>query len=238
VGVRARLNPLAQRSIFLLVSMVTLQLRQLDVPPGHRVMFHDISWSEFESILDELGQHRAARLAYSNGTLEIRMPLPEHEVDKELIGDMVKILLEELEIDCECFGSTTFKREDMAQGIEPDQSFYIQNYARMIGKRRIDLTVDPPPDLAIEVDVTSKTQLDAYKALGVSELWRFESGRLRISVLRDGQYVDSQTSPTFGGIPIVEIFFSFVQQSLVEGRSSTLRAFRRWTREWRERPNN
>lgn len=218
--------------------MVTLQLRQLDVPPGHRVLFHDVSWSEFELILDELGQHRAARLAYSNGTLEIRMPLPEHEVDKELIGDMVKILLEELEIDCECFGSTTFKREDMAQGIEPDQSFYIQNYARMIGKRRVDLTVDPPPDLAIEVDVTSKTQLDAYKALGVRELWRFEAGQLRISVLQDRQYVGSETSPTFLEMPIVEVFSQFVQQSLVEGRSTTLKAFRRWAREWRNHASN
>lgn len=212
--------------------MVTLQLRQLDVPPGHRVLFHDVSWSEFELILDEFGQHRAARLAYSNGTLEIRMPLPEHEVDKELIGDMVKILLEELEVDCECFGSTTFKREDIAQGIEPDQSFYIQNYARMIGKRRIDLTVDPPPDLAIEVDVTSKTQLDVYKALNVRELWWFEAGRLRISVFQDGLYIDSDISPTFPGMPIVEIFSQFMQQSLIEGRSTALRAFRQWAKGW------
>ncbi len=73
------------------------------------------------------------------------MPLPEHEVDKELIGDMVKILLEELEIDCECFGSTTFKREVMVSGIEPDQCFYIRNHEVMRGRRRIDLTVDPPP---------------------------------------------------------------------------------------------
>ena len=77
--------------------MVTLQ-RQLDIPPGHRVILRDVSWPEFESILAELGEHRAARLAYSKGTLEIRMPLPEHEVDKGIIGDMVKILLEELEI--------------------------------------------------------------------------------------------------------------------------------------------
>lgn len=160
------------------------------------------------------------------------MPLPEHEVDKELIGDMVKILLEELEVDCECFGSTTFKREDIAQGIEPDQSFYIQNYARMIGKRRIDLTVDPPPDLAIEVDVTSKTQLDVYKALNVRELWWFEAGRLRISVFQDGLYIDSDISPTFPGMPIVEIFSQFMQQSLIEGRSTALRAFRQWAKGW------
>ena len=212
--------------------MVMLQLRQLDVPPGHRVMFHGVSWQEFESILDQLGEHRAARLAYSNGTLEIRMPLPEHEVDKEIIGDMVKILLKELEIERECFGSTTFKREDMAQRVEPDQSFYIQNYAQMIGRRRIDLMVDPPPDLAIEVDVTSKTQLDAYEALGVPELWRYQERSCVLSVLRDGKYVASDVSPTFPGLPIVEVFSQFIQQSLTEGTSPALRAFRRWVRKY------
>lgn len=210
--------------------MVTLQLRQIDVPPGHRIIFKDVSWQEFEAILEELGDRRASRLAYSKGTLEIRMPLPEHEVDKELVSDMVKILLEELEMDCECFGATTFKRQDMAQGIEPDQCFYIQNHVQMIGKRRVDLTIDPPPDLAIEVDVTSRTQLDAYQALGVPELWRYEEGRLRIDVLVNGEYVESEISPTFPNFP-VSVIVQFVEQSLSAGRSSTLRAFRKWVRE-------
>ncbi len=210
--------------------MVTLQLRQLDIPPGHRVLFRNVSWQEFELILAELGERRAARLAYSKGTLEIRMPHPEHEVDKEFIGDLVKILLEELGSDRECFGSTTFKRQDMAQGVEPDRSFYIQNYSRMIGKRRIDLTVDPPPDLAIEVNVTSKTQLDAYKALGVPELWCYREGRLQINVLRDGKYVESNISPTFPDLAIAEVFSQFIQLSLTEGTSPALRAFRRWVR--------
>ncbi len=210
--------------------MVTLQLRQINVPPGHRVIFKDVSWEEFEAILEELGDHRASRLAYSKGTLEIRMPSLRHEVDKELVGDMVKILLEELEMDCECFGATTFKRRDMAQGIEPDQCFYVQNHAQMIGKRRLDLTIDPPPDLAIEVDVTSRTQLDAYQALGVPELWRYEEGRLRIDVLVDGEYLESEISPTFPNFP-VPVIVQFVGQSLSAGRSSTLRAFRKWVRE-------
>jgi Uma2 family endonuclease len=208
--------------------MVTLQLRQLSVPPGHRVIFNDVSWLEFEAILEELGDRRASRLAYSKGTLEIRMPLPEHEVDRELVGDMVKILLDVLEIDCECFGSTTFKRQDMAQGIEPDQCFYIQHHERMIGKRRINLTLDPPPDLAIEIDVTSKTQLDVYQALGVPELWRYDEGNLRIDVLVDGEYSLTQTSPTFPNFPVVPAISQFIEQSLTDGRSPTLRAFRKW----------
>ena len=211
--------------------MVTLQLRQLSVPPGHRVILHDVNWQEFEAILKELGDHRATRLAYSQGTLEMRMPLPKHEKAKVMIGDLVKILLEELEIDCESFGSTTFKREDMAFGVEPDDSFYIQNHAQMIGKERIDLTIDPPPDLAIEIDVTSKTQLDAYEALGVPELWRYEDGKLEISILQDGKYIKSEISPTFPNLPIIDVIPRFVEQSRTIGRSPTLRAFRQWVRE-------
>ncbi|MFB2772935.1 Uma2 family endonuclease [Pelatocladus sp. BLCC-F211] len=217
--------------------MVTLQLRQLSVPPGHRVIFHDVNWQEFEAILEELGEHRATRLAYSQGTLEITIPLPKHEVAKVIIGDLVKILLEELEIDCETFGSTTFKREDMAFGIEPDDSFYIQNHARMIAKERIDLTIDPPPDLVIEVDVTSKTQLDAYEALKVPELWRYEDGKLQINILQNGKYIESEMSVTFPNWAILQIVPQFVEQSRTIGRSPALRAFREWVRENKPRPS-
>lgn len=207
--------------------MVTLQLRQLDVPVGQRLLLRNLSWQAFEHILEELGESRSSRIAYSHGTLEIRIPSPEHEVDKELIGDLVKILLDELEIDCECFGSTTFKQEAMASGVEPDQCFYAQNQAKMRGKRRIDLTVDPPPDLAIEVDVTSKTQLAAYAALGVPELWLYEKGELQIYTLEAGQYKSATLSPTFPTLPILDWITEVLEQSVAVGRSPTLRAFRR-----------
>ncbi|XHX77670.1 MAG: Uma2 family endonuclease [Stenomitos frigidus ULC029] len=210
--------------------MVTLQLNQLSVPPGQRLLLRDISWQAFEDILTELGDRRSIRLAYSNGILEIRMPLPEHEVNKEIIGDMVKILLEELEIDRECFGSTTFKRQDMGYGIEPDNCFYIQNHAQMIGKKRLDLSIDPPPDLAIEVDVTSKTQVSAYEALGVPEIWRYDDGKLQINLLRDGVYVEVTSSPIFPGLPITEGIAQFVAMSSTAGTSPALRAFRQWVR--------
>ncbi|NES21748.1 MAG: Uma2 family endonuclease [Symploca sp. SIO3E6] len=209
---------------------VTLQLRQLDVPPGQRLLVRDVDWSEFEAILSELGESRSSRIAYSHGTLEIRMPTPEHEVDKELIGDLVKILLDELEIDCECFGSTTFKQENMDSGIEPDQCFYIQNHTRMRGKRRVDLRVDPPPDLAIEVDVTSKTQLDAYATLGVLELWRYEKNKLNIYILQEGSYQPVTKSPTFPLLPILDFVAEVLSQSIAIGRSPALRAFRKQIR--------
>ncbi|MEQ8972429.1 MAG: Uma2 family endonuclease [Coleofasciculus sp. C1-SOL-03] len=206
--------------------MITLQLRQLDVPPGQRLLIRNLDWQQFERILVELGETRSSRIAYSHSILEIRMPTPEHEVDKELIGDLVKILLDELEIDCECFGSTTFKQETMDSGIEPDQCFYIQNQAQMRGKRRIDLTIDPPPDLAIEVDVTSKTQIDAYTALGVAELWRYEKNQLNIYTLQAGQYQRVEISPTFPTLPILNLVTQVLEQSIAIGRSAALRAFR------------
>ncbi|WP_353929293.1 Uma2 family endonuclease [Okeanomitos corallinicola TIOX110] len=212
--------------------MVTLQLRQLTVPPGHRIILHNIAWQEFEEILTELGEHRASKLAYSQGNLEIRMPLPKHEVAKVIIGDLVKIILEELEIDCESFGSTTFKREDMDSGIEPDDSFYIQNHARMIGKEKIDLTIDPPPDLVIEIDVTSKTQLNAYLALAVPEIWRYANDKLQINIFENGKYIESEISPNFPKLPIKEIIPQFVEQSRTIGRSPTLRKFRQWLKKY------
>jgi Uma2 family endonuclease len=205
---------------------ITLQLQQLDIPPGQRLLIHDVDWSEFEQILNELGDCRATRIAYSEKILEIRMPTPEYEVDKEIFSDIVKILLEELEIDCEFFGSTTFKQQSMASGIEPDQCFYIKNHAQMRGKRRVNLSVDPPPDLAIEVDITSKTQIEAYISLGVPELWVYDRGELKIYTLQSGQYQPVSTSLTFSTLPILDFVAEVLAQSLEIGRSSALRAFR------------
>jgi Uma2 family endonuclease len=186
--------------------MFTLQLKQIRVPAGQRIILEDVSWQVFEAILNELGEHRASRVAYSEGTLEIMAPLPEHERAKVIIGDLVKALLDELDLNWESLGSTTFKRKDISAGIEPDNCFYIQNYKLMIGKDKIDLTVDPPPDLAIEIDVTSKTQISAYQALEVPEIWRYESKKLEINLLQGEQYIKSLTSPTFPNFPSEKLF--------------------------------
>lgn len=210
--------------------MVTLQLRQLDVPPGQRLLVREVDWQEFEAILTELGEHRATRIAYSQETLEIRMPLPKHERAKSFIGDAVKILLDELAIDCECFGSTTFKRSEMNYGIEPDECFYIQNHQAVIGKDRLDLTVDPPPDLAIEVDVTSTTQSDAYVRLGVRELWVYDGNELKIYVLQSDRYQQVSISPTFSQLPVLAWITDALDRSLEIGRSPALRDFRQQVR--------
>ncbi len=207
-----------------------LELNQLIVPPGHQLLLKDISWQMFEKILEELGETRAARVSYSNGMLEILTPLAEHEDDKVIIGDLVKALLEELEIEFRSLGSTTFKNEAMAQAVEADDCFYIQNEAAIRGKKRIDLSVDPPPDLAIEIDITSRTKFNNYEALRVPELWRYNGRKLQINVLQEGKYVESDTSYNFPNLPIGEVIHQYVEQSKIVGRNSTMKTFRNWVR--------
>ncbi len=113
----------------------------------------------------------------------------------------------------------------MKAGIEPDDCFYIQNYKAVIGKNRLDLMVDPPPDLAIETDLTSKTELDAYEALKVPELWIYEAGKLKINLLQEGRYIESETSPTFPGIAVIEIIPRFMQRAREVGVSQALEEF-------------
>ena len=208
-----------------------LELRQLKIQPGQQLLVEDVNWQQFESILAELGERRASRLSYSSGRLEIMVPLAEHQKAKEIIGDMVKILLEARQIAFESLGSTTLKNERMSQAVEPDTCFYIQNQAAVIGKNRLDMSVDPPPDLAIEIDLTSRTQLDNSQILGVRELWRYARRGLQINVLQAEQYIESDVSPTFPNIPIVELVNQYTQQSLVAGRTRAIQAFKSWVGE-------
>ena len=208
-----------------------LELRQLKIQPGQQLLVEDVNWQQFESILAELGERRASRLSYSNGRLEIMVPVAEHEKAKEIIGDMVKTLLEVRQIAFESLGSTTLKNERMSQAVEPDTCFYIQNQAAVIGKNRLDMSIDPPPDLAIEIDLTSRTQLDNYQILGVPELWRYARRGLQINVLQAEQYIESDVSPTFPNIPIVELVNLYTQQSQVAGRTPAIQAFKNWVGE-------
>ncbi|MEH2392960.1 MAG: Uma2 family endonuclease [Nostoc sp.] len=205
------------------VSPVVKPVSQMRLAPGSTVNIQDISWEEFESILQELGEKRSLRVAYSKSTLEIMVPLPEHEKSKDLISDIVKILLKIAGKSYEPFGSTTFKRENTA-GVEPDACFYIQNYQRMIGRRKLEPD-DPPPDLAIETDVTSKTTLDAYEAITVPELWIYNSKKLRIYLLRDGHYIESDHSPNFPNIPLTQIIAATIERAWQVGTVQALKEF-------------
>ncbi|HEY9799773.1 MAG TPA: Uma2 family endonuclease [Leptolyngbyaceae cyanobacterium] len=208
-----------------------LELKQLIVPAGHQLLMKDISWATYKSILAELGENRSYRVSYNQGVLEIMAPLPEHEVGKVIIGDLVKALLEELDIEFWSLGSTTFDKESMEAGVEPDDCFYIENEAKVRGKERINLEIDPPPDLAIEIDITSRTRFNNYQALKVPELWRWNGSRLEINVLVEGSYVQTNQSRNFPNLPITQVIPEYLMRCKTEGRNATMKAFRSWIRQ-------
>jgi Uma2 family endonuclease len=207
-----------------------VQLDQIIVPPGQQLLLTDVSWQMYEQLLEEFGEKRGERINYSEGILEIMVPLPEHEADKVIIGDLIKILLEELDLEFWSLGATTFKSETMQQGLEADDCFYIENEATVRGKTRIDLNVDPPPDLALEIDITARTQLNNYQALGVPELWRFNGTSLEINVLQGGEYIPVNESPNFSGFPLLEAIPQYLERSKTEGRNQAMKAFRNWVK--------
>ncbi len=206
-----------------IISPVVKPISQIQLDSGSIVTIPNISWGEFESILQEMGEKRISKLAYSSNTLEIMVPLPEYEKPKELIADMVKILLKRAGKKYEPFGSTTFKQENLA-GIEPDACFYIQNYQRMIGRRRLEAN-DPPPDLAIEIDVASTTTLNAYLAIAVPELWIYRKGQLTIYLWEQGEYIASSVSPTFPDIPVCDLIPATVENAWTVGWVEALTEF-------------
>ena len=205
-----------------------LEVSRITVPPGQTVVLENISWTELDAILEDLGESRSSRIAYDKGRLEIMTPLPEHEVNKVYISNFVEILLEELNIEFCPLGSTTFKNQKMFKGIEPDSCFYIVNELAVRGKRRLDLTVDPPPDLALEIDITNRSHPKIYQSLGVGELWRYQPDKLQILLLVDGQYVESPTSRNFPDFPLIEVIPQYLTMCRTEGRNKGIRAFRSW----------
>jgi Uma2 family endonuclease len=210
------------------IATPSISIQQLQLAPGNRVSIQDVSWEQYEAILESLGNsRRTPRLIYSNRTLEIMSPLPAHERPNRIIADVVKVLFDSEERDWEDFGSTTFKDQTKSAGLEPDTGFYIQNAERVRDRVRIDLNIDPPPDLAIETDVTSKTTLEAYQKIGVPEVWIYNEAQFKINLLRGNEYIESTFSPTFPDQSIPELIPQLLIQAFEIGSSRMLRELRK-----------
>ena len=205
--------------------MVTTSL----TPPTEIIHLSGISWQTYEMLLKELGDRRL-RLTYNRGNLEIMAPAPEHELGKEVLGRFIETLAEELEVQIYPLGSTTFQRPELS-GAEPDKCFYIRNISAVRGKRRLDLTEDPAPDLVVEIDVTSSSQnrLQVYADLGVAEVWIYDGTSLAVKQLQNGTYITSQGSQFFSSLPIPEIA-GFLQQAGTIDYLELVKAFRNWVR--------
>ncbi len=201
---------------------LTVPLKTIQLAPGSLITIDSISWSDFENVLAELGEKRRVRLTYYQGRLEIMSPLAIHERPHRIIADIVKKILEHQGRDWEDFGSTTFKRKEIA-GVEPDTCLYIQNASQVRGCIDMDLDIYPPPDLAIESDVTSKTTLDVYGAIAVPEVWIYSKSSLTIYLYQDAAYQKSSISEIFPNLNLIQMIPQLIQKAIDNGTSKMLR---------------
>lgn len=201
----------------------------LFAPPTEIIHLSGISWQTYETLLEELSDRRL-RLTYNRGSLEIMAPSPEHELNKKVMGRFVETLAEESDIQIYPLGSTTFQRPELS-GAEPDECYYFRNIAAIRGKKRLDFTVDPAPDLVIEIDITSSSpnRLQVYADLGVAEVWIYNGDSLTVKQLQNGIYETSQTSQFFASLQVAEIA-GFLQQAEKMDYLELVKAFRRWVR--------
>jgi len=212
------------------LNLVKLPITTIEIAPGSHLLIHDVTWQQYEALYKDWGdERRVPRMNYCNGTLEIMSPLPAHERPHRIISDIVKALLDAENRAWEDFVSTTFKKPEQA-GLEPDTCFYIDNADRVRPLMRMNMETDPPPDLAIESDLTSKTTLETYLILQVPEIWIYENDRLTIYLLEkknhQNNYQKTTTSGVFPSLSITDLIPELVQQAIKQGTSTMLRNLR------------
>src|SRR5437762_1207843 len=200
--------------------------------PLQRFVFRGVDWRSYRAILDAAGERRL-RAAYDGWSLEIMTTSRIHDKFSRLIGRLIVTLTEELGLPIDSAGSTTLDRADVERGIEPDECFYLKNEPLIRGKREIDLTVDPPPDLAIEIDVSrsSVSRLPIYARLGVPEVWRFDGESLHVYVRgADGEYAVRERGINLPMLRPADLL-PFLQQEGQTDENALIRSFRAWFRE-------
>lgn len=202
----------------------------LESPQEQRVVLRNVSWEMYERLLAERDENQAPRFAYDRGMLEILTPLlREHEEYSSDAEFLVRTLAEELGTEITPVRAMTLKREDIEAGAEPDSSYYIQNEPSIRNNRRIDLSIHPPPDLVIEIDITSPSlnKLPIYTRFGVPEVWRYDGVALEIRVLRGDRYVISERSEVLSGVTADDL-----SELLGLSKHSGTLAWQRRVRDW------
>lgn len=192
-----------------------------------RVVIDGVSWRLYQQMLAEIGDGHT-RLTYDQGRLEIMSPTPRHEAIKTILGRLVEAYADEMDIEMEGFGSTTFDREDLQKGLEPDECYYVQSAQVVKGRQEFDFSVDPPPDLAIEIDISPPdlARQPIYAALGVPEIWKYDGNEVCfLKRTKEGQYVAADRSLAFPKLPASDLN-RFLQIALAEGQTAAVRALR------------
>ncbi len=168
-----------------------------------RIVMHGISWETYEALADN-PERAGRRITYDRGEMEIMSPSRSHEIDKSMLGRMIEMYCFTKNIDASSSASTTFKRRDLERGFEPDASFYIRNESVVRSRGESDLSIDPPPDLVVEIERSRSAlnKLALFAEFGVPEVWRYNGHVLWVGVLRNETYVASNTSESLAGFPI------------------------------------
>jgi Uma2 family endonuclease len=198
-----------------------------------RIVMHSISWQTYQSLLADRGDHAVPRMCYDQGDLELMSPSKEREKYRRLLGRMIDHWTLENEIPIDSAGSTTFKREARQKGVEPDECFYVRNEHLVRGRKELDLDVDPPPDLAIEIDISSSSidKLNIYAGLAVLEVWLFTGEALTVYELRsDGRYQAVEESVNLPGFPVKDVV-DWIARAETTDEASWARAFQNWIRQ-------
>jgi Uma2 family endonuclease len=204
------------------------------LPAGRCLLLSNVNWKMYTQLLRAFAERPGIRLTYDRGELEIMAPLLMHDDDTWFLGDLIFVLTEELGLPLKRGGSTTLRRRLRRRGVEADACFWIANAHRMQGVRRLNLRRDPPPDLALEVDVTrsSLNRLAIYAALGVPEVWRLDGNVLTFHVLdAAGQYGVAVASLAFPIVTAADLMV-FLQRARQAGdENAIIRDFRVWLRQ-------
>jgi Uma2 family endonuclease len=196
---------------------------------GDRFYRENVTWDEYEELLEELDGVRKVHVSYDQGRMEIMALSPEHEGIARLFGYLIQVLTQELNLEFVTRGSTTLKSERNAVGKEPDDCFYIGDLNRILGKKRLNPDLDAPPDLAIEVDITNPTlrKFSIYAGLGVPELWRYFGGQVEFYRLEEDRYIPV---PTSGLFPFLtpDAVADALEHGGNEGVNAMCTVFRKW----------
>ena len=204
--------------------LVTVSSEQIKLPPGSEVTLRYQTWADYEAILESRRDDAAIKIRFDAHTQEISIMAPMAGRRIDILVDLVKALLRYQGRDWDSSHPMTLKRLQEA-GAEPDACFYIQNWQALLGKERVDLSKDPPPDLAIEVDLTSITSLNVYQTLAVPELWIYRQEALMIYELTSEGYREILISPTFSDVDVKDILPRYVERAWSSGSSIALREF-------------
>lgn len=166
------------------------------LPADTVVIFHDVGWGEYEQLLDQVGEASGLRISYINGTLQVMTLSSEHEKYVRFLEKLSAVISLRLRINILSFGSATMKKQKARKGLEPDACFYVQTAAALGNRMQLDFATDPPPDIAVEIDVhhESLPKFPIYAALSVPEIWHFDGQQLTIHLLEQDGYVSATES--------------------------------------------